>query len=154
MRAQTIRTAIAAVALAAGLAACAHVPHVHHVAAKVECGIQYHDWSKKGGLDKLHAAGTQIAVMAKAVENHQSKSVSKNASTVEDAITAAQKDLPPACIPGLDSNVSRALGDAKVAVKDAAKQDTTSLKASGNKLKDAKEALKAAAKDVKNYLKS
>lgn len=154
MNLRTVLKGLTVLVVAVFLAACAHVPHVHHVAAKVECGIQYHKWDKNGGLTKLHTAGTQIAVMAREVESHQSKSVTRNAKTVENAITAAQKDLPPGCVPGLDTDVSRALGDAKVAVKDSAKQSTNGLQAAGTELKDAKVALKKAANDVKDYLKS
>ena len=153
MKSQSIiKTLVAAVG--AGILAACSVPHPTHVAQKVECGIQYHKWDKAGGLKKLHTAGTDIATMARQIESHQSKSVKANAKTVEDAITAAQNDLPPGCVTGLDTDVSRALGDAKVAVKDAAKQNTAGLQAAGNKLKDAKVALKQAAKDVRSYLKS
>jgi|SRR6185437_10388638 len=151
-----ISTVIAAGGAAVIVAACGstHLPHPTHVASKIECGIQYHKWDKAGGLKKLHTAGTDIATMARQIESHQSKSVKANAKTVEDAITAAQSDLPPGCVTGLDTDVSRALGDAKVAVKDAAKQNTAGLQAAGNKLKDAKAALKQAAQDVRSYLKS
>ena len=154
MNLKTTLKLLAAALAAASLAACSSIHHVHNASAKISCGLEYHKWAKNGGLDKLHTAGTQIATMARQIESHESKSVKKNAKTVSAAITAAQKDLPPNCIPGLDKDVNAALTDAKNAVNDSAKQNQAGLKAAGVELKKAKASLKLTAQDVKDYLKS
>ena len=93
--------------------------------AAVSCQTQFLTWAKGGGVTKFHALAVDLGKVAKAGENLGPRQAA-NRSLVADS-KAFLADLPPACIPGMRTDLATGLNDLIASAKSADKGDPTDL---------------------------
>lgn len=150
-----MRIRIAAVILATiaglGLSACGHsTSSGPSLTAKTECASQYVKWHSSPSYQNIKALQNSVPAMMTAARNHQQGEVNKDAKKVEAATVVVSKNLPPKCIPGVDSNIQSAMGAINTAAVAATKKDYPTAKMNG---KSAISSIDAALKALVAYAK-
>lgn len=134
-------------AIIAGAAACSGV---HHLSAKVQCGLAYHKWQKATGkAEELSLKSTALGVIHADAAVAQAPSdkvlwqaVDAKTTLFNNAVLAALHGKPiPNCVPGAAADVHAALLQWHSAVSD---QLAASEAAQHQKLTAAQASLKAA----------
>lgn len=124
---------------------------IHNIAGKVPCIHAYDKWAHHGGLKDVNDLKSDIQSFVTATNGHVSHTtLQADATLIGKGGAAVLSHMPPACVPGLNSDLTKAVNATTAAASASA---ANNMVATRTDLKYAGQQFGKVADDAKNYLK-